>query len=298
MTKILDLTKSEIKEVVPDSINQEDYAITSRIFLFIIFAIFLGLVFVTDYCADWIAAEIQKILISFTHPKDRMFLSRFLIQDVVIDICFIGITGTAFAKYSEAMFCFNNYRIKASEDLLWVFLRIIRNCLLTTIIWILFIGILQGLFWWVPKYAVGIYQEYFYPSEYSIYENDYSANLRKPKNFITIDQLFDLYFPWVLSINFSLVCIFFVRIGVFVSITKTFCRRPLNSFVIFLALLPLIFFASKTFVPGEQTQDSSNKEIDSSISEKDLPSGSKAKEVPKIHIEVHDSLTGETTTSN
>lgn len=289
MTKILDVKKPETKEVVLDTQIQESCAISSKIPLFVIFVTFLGLVFATDYYADWIAAEIQEILISFTHPKDGIRLSRFLIEDVVIDICFLGITGTAFAKYSDAMFCLNNYRKRESEALPWVFFRILRNCLLSAIVWTLFIGILQGLFWWVPKYAVGIYLELCKP-EFFI-----GKGLR---NYDKLEIQYLYLGFWLKSINFSLIYLFLVRIGIFVTLIKTFFRRPLNSFVIFLVLLPFIFFASKVFVPQESAQDPSEPKLERTNSRENSSKDLQEKEAPKIHIEVYDPNTGEIRTSD
>ena len=283
-----------------------DNSIPSRIFLLSFLVIFIVFTLLADYLSDFIASGVKYITINSFNFRELGFVrgfSRSFLSEIIIDLGLFTIIGLSFFKCPKAFFFVNLSKQDGSESMWWVFFRVVRNCLLTSIVLMFFVALLQGLFWWLPQLLFGFYAQPHHPEyimDFAVHEPSQWDHLFKNNKriHITFDAVFKMYFPWVSSINFSLIFLLLVRIGIFITIIKTFFRKSINSFVIFLALLPLIFFASKIFVPEEQIQDLSNQEIEESISKKDLPSGSKAKEVPKIHIEVYDSQTGETTTSN
>ena len=283
-----------------------DNSIPSRIFLLSSLVIFVCFTLFSDYLSDFIAYGVKYITINSFNFRELGFIrgfSRSFLSEIIIDLGLFTIIGLSFFKYPKAFFSVNFSKQDDSESMWWVFFRVFRNCLLTSIVLMFFVAILQGLLWWLPQFLFGFYAQPHHPEyimDFTAHEPSQWDHLFKnnKKVHVTFDQVFKMYFPWIASINFSLILLLLVRIGIFVTIIKTFFRRSLNSFIIFLVLLPIIFFASKIFISEEQIQDLSNQEIEESISKKDLPSGSKAIEVPKIHIEVYDSQTGETTTSN
>ena len=283
-----------------------DNLIPSKIFLLCSLIIFIGFTLLADYLSDFIASGVKYIVVNSFNFQQLGFVrvfSRSILSEIIVNLGILTIIVLIFFKSPQAFFLVNFSKQDDAESMWWVFFRVTKNFLLTSIVLMFLVGNLQGLFWWLPKFLFGFYAQPLHPeyimdfTEHKPSEWDYIWKNDK-RTHVTIDQIFKMYFPWVSSINFSLIFLLLIRVGIFIKIIKVFFRKSLNSFALFLALLPFIFLASKIFIPKERSQNLHNQEIEKSIFKENLPSGSKAKETPKIHIEVYDSQTGEIRTSN
>lgn len=294
------ITTSNIEQKVEE--KKFEPAISNKITLLLILIIFFAAFLATDYCASLIAERLEEVLKEIFSLKNRNIgFGRLLIEDLVVDFGLITVVGTAFTKYPHSFFEFNNYRKFKEEYQFWVLIRIFRNIFLTSVVLVLFFGILQGLFWWLPEGVFGAYIEPKYPEykmDFSIPEPshwDYIFNSQN-KPYVTYAQMFDSYFPWAKKINFSLIFLFFFRANLVIQIFQAiFSKKHLEAWKIFVTSLVFVVVTSLLFIPkvGKKSEVVTSVEIKKISSEV----GTKPTPPPKLYIEVFDPATGETTTS-
>jgi hypothetical protein len=229
-------------------------------------------------------------------------VKRFVLWDVIIDLGLFTIIGTSFAKYPKAFSVFNGFKQEADKSSWRPFLRVIRNCILTSFVLILLFGIIQGFLFWLPHNAVGIYLTLYHPDIDLV--RHYHPQIA-----------YDYFGLGLKLINFSLVFVFLFRIGIIIKIIQELLRsnnrsKPVNSLLIFIALIPFIFCAARFSQPRQYQKESlSDSTISKSLDKQDDEDVLELKrieddepkilsEAPRAHITIHDSSTGETTTND
>ena len=114
-----------------------DNSIPSKIFLLSSLVIFIGFTLFSDYLVEFIASGVKYIVINSFNFKESGFIRRFsssFLSEIIIDLGLFTIIGLSFFKCPQAFFLINFSKRDDSESMWWVFFRVVRNCLLTSIV--------------------------------------------------------------------------------------------------------------------------------------------------------------------
>jgi hypothetical protein len=243
--------------------------------------IYITSIFLVDYFADSLAFEMRGVVMNFFNGnKDAFAVKRFLLWDIGVELGFFTIVCTAFVKYPRAFFFFNDPSSK--ESLSKSLALVLRNCVLTSLVLILFFALFQGLLFWIPRYAVGIYVELSHPEIW--------------KNISDKEPQYDYFGHWLKLINFSLIFILFIRAKILTTLVQRAMisagRTKLHPALIFAVLFSLLLCIS-TLIQFRQYQEANEVGLKTEKSEEEiLPIKTEDIEPNRAHITVYDPSTG------
>lgn len=295
------MTKKKLR-----SVDREMF-VDSKAYLVACLIIYLLSLFIVDHFGDSLSFKIRDLLMNlFNRDQGFFVVKRLFIWDILVGVIFCGIVVPS-AMYLSPSFIFFNGIVHSHEENLWIsFLRVFRNCLLTSLILIAFFAIVQGLLWWVPDIIVGIYLQEYYPE------------MRVRKEDQIIYEHLGYFGLWLKSINFSLIFLSLIRIGILFRIIKNLIHfkkkyKAINFFALLAVLFSLIFCAAK-YIESQQYQGTTKMKYqdDKSDVQKWVPFQKRddkkvnngvavdddvIQELPRARITVYDPVTGETTTN-
>lgn len=290
-------------------VSRSEHLDISKSFLVLCLAFYIASIFLVDYFGDSLAFQIREAAENFFN-RDKGFhvVKRFFLWDVAVEIGFFTIVCTAFARYPRSFFFFNGFDSPGRESSNLLFLKVLRNCFLTSLVLIILLGIIQGFLFWMPKYAVGIYLELTHP--------ELGLQGHKQPQYEYLGHGLKL-------INFSLIFVALIRIRIFTTLAHSIFfagkrSKPIHSFIIFFATFLLIFCAARFSQPQKyqlveeiKSQDAETSTDVILFQKKEDRAGAESaddriiteeeskliQEAPRAHITVHDNSTGETTTN-
>lgn len=273
--------------MIKENYSSQKHFLSPKSYLILCVIIYTSSIFLVDHFADSLAFEMRSVVMNFfSGNKDSFAIKRFLLWDVGVELGFFTIVCTAFVKYPRAFFFFNDPSSK--ESLSKSLVLVIRNCVLTSLVLILFFALFQGLLFWVPRYAAMMYVELSHPEIW--------------KNISDKQPQYDYFGHWLKLINFSLIFIFFIRAKILTTLAQKVLissgRTKLHPVLIFAVLFSLLFCVS-TLIEFQQYKEGNEVGLKTEkIDEKPLPAKNQDLEPNRARVTVYDPSTGKIISNN
>lgn len=241
------IIKNEIKH------TSKSFLFKERSFLLTFLVMYIGYTIIADYGANILGVKIDQMTSDLVRSGTLGFVvNRILLWEIIIQIGFFGIIVGAFARFPHLFFKFNGYEKYEGENPWIIIFRAIGACIVTSFVLMLLFGMIQGFAPGVysPDYLLRIFLNYKFDEATILNGNPASSQwirdeLYDPnKLFVTSHQVFDYYLGWTRAINFSLIFLFIIRIGIFTTLIGEFLETTkfgkVNSAKIVLVLLVII----------------------------------------------------------
>ncbi len=188
--------------------------VKSKLYLSAALALYVVSIYLCDITADYIAYYIEGSLRDLFYVpgwKDLPFgfvglVRRFVLGELLPILFFIIIPW--FFISPTILFCYGGFKKFHDEFLAYSFLRVVRDVFISSIIIILFLGCLQGFFFWT-KWIYGLFLNLVFPEIFAHAKND--AETLKIIN----QQL-----SWLRPFNISILTTLLIRSGILVTIIQ------------------------------------------------------------------------------
>ena len=189
--------------------------VSSKLYLLMALVLYVASIYLCDILADYIAYYIEGSLRDLFFPPnwgDHAFgwagLTRRFLLGELLPILFFIIIPCFFFK-SPTLYCYAGFKRSPDESLVYPFLRMIRDIFISLIIIILFVGCLQGFFFWI-KWGYGLFL-------HLVVKPDYLNGITSETKTL---EIINQQLAWLKHFNISILIIILIRSGILVTIIQ------------------------------------------------------------------------------